>query len=64
MLFSVNLLTRHSFSISPPDAPQAFFWTVERPAEEPVSTFVDEWTESTEEDYRDGQMAARSTSTT
>ena len=31
MLFSVNLLKRHSFAISPPDAPQAFFWSQPSP---------------------------------
>ena len=60
MLFSVNLLRRQSFSVSPRDAPQAFFWTVERPGAELVSTFVDEWTESTDADYREGRLAVDS----
>ena len=60
MLYSVNLLKRHSFAISPPDAPHAFFWTIERPGEEPVSIAVDEWTEATDTDYREGRLAVRS----
>ena len=60
MLCSVNLLKRHSFTISPPDAPQAFFRTIERPGEEPVRTAVDKWTESTDTTYREGRLAVRS----
>ena len=60
MLFSVNLLKRHSFAISPPDAPQAFFWTIAKPGQEPVPTAIDEWTESTDAAYRGGQLAAPS----
>ena len=60
MLFSVNLLKRHSFTISPPDAPQAFFRTIESTGEEPVPTAVDEWTESTDAAYREGRLAVRS----
>ena len=36
MLFSVNLLKRHSFAISPPVAPQAFFWTIANRSGPPV----------------------------
>ncbi|MDE0024475.1 MAG: hypothetical protein OXP69_08675 [Spirochaetaceae bacterium] len=60
MLFSVNLLKRHTLAISPPVAPEAFFWTIEKPGTEPVSTDVDEWTESVDADYREGRLAARS----
>ena len=60
MLFSVNLLKRHSFTISPPDAPDAFFWTIERPGAEPVPTAVDEWTEATDTAYRERRLAVRS----
>ena len=60
MLFSVNLLKRHSFAISPPDAPQAFFWTIAKPGQEPVPIAIDEWTESTGAAYRDGRLAASS----
>ena len=60
MLFSLNLLKRHSFAISPPDAPQAFFWTIEKPGQEPVPTAIDEWTESTDAAYREGRLTAPS----
>ena len=60
MLFSVNLLKRHSFAISPPVAPQAFFWTIAKPGQEPVPTAIDEWTESTSAAYREGRLAATS----
>ena len=60
MLFRVNLLKRHSFTISPPDAPQAFFRTIERPGEEPVPTAVDEWTVTSDTAYREGRLAVRS----
>ena len=60
MLFSLNLLKRHSFAISPPDAPQAFFWTIANPGQEPVPTAIDEWTESTDAAYREGRLAATS----
>ena len=40
MLFSVNLLKRHSFASSPPHAPQAFFWTIAKPGQEPVPTAI------------------------
>ena len=59
MLFRVNLLKRHSFAISPPDAPQGFFWTIAKPGQEAVPTAMDEWTESTDAAYREGQLAAR-----
>ena len=51
---------RHSFAISPPDAPQAFFWTIAKSGEEPVPTPIDEWTESTDAAYREGHLAATS----
>ena len=60
MLFSVNVLKRHSFTIGPPDAQQAFFRTIERPGAEPVPTAVDEWTEATDTAYREGRLAVRS----
>ena len=60
MLFSVNLLKRHSFAISPPVAPQAFFWTIAKPGQEPVPSAIDEWTESTDAAYREGRLAAPS----
>ena len=60
MLFSVNLLKRHSFAISPPDAPQAFFWTIAKPGQEAVPTVIDEWTDSTDAAYREAGLAAPS----
>ena len=60
MLFSVNLLKRHSVAISPPDAPQAFFWTIAKSGQEAVPTAIDEWTESTGAAYREGQLATTS----
>ena len=60
MLFSANLLKRHSFAISPPVAPQAFFWTIAKPGQEPVPTAIEEWTESTGAAYREGRLAATS----
>ena len=44
----------------PPDAPQAFFWTIAKPGEEPVPTTIEEWTESTDAAYREGRLAVRS----
>ena len=44
MLFSVNILKRHSFSLNPPDAQEAFFWTIEHPGEASVSTRISNWT--------------------
>ena len=35
MLFSVHLLKRGSFAVTPPDAPYAFNWHLTRPGEEP-----------------------------
>ena len=60
MLFSVNLLKRHSFAISPPDAPQAFFWTIAEPGQEPVPTAIDEWTDSTDAAYRERRLTVPS----
>ena len=43
MLFSVNLLKRHSFSLTPPDAPDAFQWRLEDPGGEPHGVTLDTW---------------------
>ena len=43
MLFSVNLLKRHSFSLTPPDAPDAFKWRLEEPGGEPHGVTLDRW---------------------
>ena len=50
----------HSFAISPPDAPQAFFWTIAKPGQEAVPTVIDEWTDSTDAAYREARLAAPS----
>ena len=60
MLFSVNLLKRHSFSIRPPDAPEAFFWTIEQSGEAAVDTWVSEWTAEVDAAYRAGRLTAPS----
>ena len=60
MLFSVNLLKRHSFAISPPVAPQAFFWSIAKPGQESVPTAIDDWTKSTAAAYpayREGRLS-------
>ena len=33
MLFSINLLKRHSLTLGPTVAPEAFFWTIEEPGQ-------------------------------
>ena len=60
MLFSVNLLKRHTFSLSPPDAPEAFFWMIENPGAAPVRTTIDAWTEAVDAAYRQGRLTAPS----
>ena len=60
MLFSVNLLKRHSFSLSPPDAPNSFFWTLEQPGAVPRSVTIDDWNGAAETAYRRGQLTAPS----
>ena len=60
MLFSLNLLKRHSLSLSPPDAPEAFFWTLERPGQEPAGTTISEWTDEVDAAYREGRLRAPS----
>ena len=39
MLFSINLLKRHSFPLCPPDAPQAFFREYRRSRNPPRSPY-------------------------
>ena len=60
MLFSVNLLKRHSLSLSPPDAPHSFFWTLEQPGAVPRSVTIEEWNSAAENSYRRGQLTAPS----
>ena len=59
MLFSINLLKRHSLSIGPLDAPYSFSWTLEQPGEPPLRVTVDRWNSSADEAYRDGRLQAR-----
>ena len=60
MLLSVNLLKRHSLSLSPPDAPHAFFWTLERRGEVARSVTIDEWNRAADEAYSAGRLTAPS----
>ena len=60
MLFSLNLLKRHSLSLTPPDAPEAFFWTMQRPGEAPFRATIDDWTDAVDAAYREGRLTAPS----
>lgn len=59
MLLSVNMLKRHAFSLSPPDAPGAFFWKLEQPSEEPRGVKFDVWNDEINDLYEKGQLKAR-----
>ena len=59
MLFSINLLKRHSLSIRPLDAPYSFSWTLEQPGEQPLRVTVEQWNGAADEAYRDGRLQAR-----
>ena len=56
MLFSVNLLKRGSLSLGPPDAPHAFFWTLEQPGIPPRPVAIDDWNAAADAAYREGQL--------
>ena len=56
MLFSVNLLKRHSLSVTPRDAPASFFWKLEEPGEEPRDVEVEKWSPGIDALYRQGQL--------
>ncbi len=61
MLFSVNLLKRHALSISPPHAPDSFFWTLEQPdAQPPARVAINEWSSAVDTAYREGRLKAPS----
>ena len=60
MLFSVNLLKRHSLSLGPTVAPEAFFWTIEKPGQTPVKTSVGAWDDATAAAYREGRLKVSS----
>ena len=59
MLFSVNLLNRHAFSLSPPDAPGAFFWRLEKPGEESQGVTFKTWSNEVNDLYEKGQLKAK-----
>ena len=59
MLFSINLLKRHSLSLGPLDAPYSFSWTLEQPGETPLPVTVDTWNRAADEAYRDGRLQTR-----
>ena len=59
MLLSVNLLKRHAFSLSPPDAPWAFLWTLEQPGKEPLGVTFNAWDHGINILYEEGQLKAR-----
>ena len=56
MLFSINLLKRHSLSLGPLDAPYSFAWTLQRPGEQPLRVTVEQWNSAADEAYRDGRL--------
>ena len=60
MLFSVNLLKRHSLSVSPPDAPDSFFWTLQQSDGERQRGTIDRWSSAADEAYRQGRLQAPS----
>ena len=58
MLFSVNLLKRHSFSLGPPDAPHAFFWTLEQAGTAPRPVAIETWNGAADAAYVEGRLKA------
>ena len=56
MLFSVNLLKRHAFSLTPPDAPASFFWRLEEPGQEPRGVQFNEWNQEINDLYEQGRL--------
>ena len=56
MLFSVNLLKRHSLSLGPPDAPSAFVWTLEQPGVAPRPVAIHDWNDAADAAYRQGML--------
>ena len=65
MLFSVNLLKRHSFSLTPADAPDAFRWRLEGAGGEAQGATLDRWSRVAEWNreavalYEQGQLVPR-----
>ena len=60
MLFSVNLLKRHSFSLGPPDAPGAFQWALQEPGEELQHILINEWHPDFNDWYQQGKLKVKS----
>ena len=61
MLFSVNLLKRHSFSLAPPDAPGMFHWALQtQPGEQPQGILIDEWHAELDGLYQQGRLQVKS----
>ena len=58
MLFAVNLLKRHSLSLAPPDAPHAFFWTLEEAGVAPRPVAIAAWNGAAAAAYREGRLKA------
>ena len=58
MLFSINLLKRHSLSLGPLDAPYSFSWTLQQPGEQPLRVTIEHWNSAADEAYRDGRLQA------
>lgn len=56
MLFSMNLLKRHSLSLSPQDAPHAFVWTLEQPGVAPRPVAIHDWSAAADTAYRQGWL--------
>ena len=59
MLFSINLLKRHSLSLGPLDAPYSFSWTLQQPGEQPLRVTIEHWNGAADEAYRDGRLQTR-----
>ena len=59
MLLSVNMLKRHTFSLSPLDAPGAFTWILKQPGKEPRGVTLDVWNREVNDLYEKGQLKAR-----
>ena len=56
MLFSINMLKRHSLSLGPADAPYSFSWSLQQPGEQPLRVTVERWNSAAGEAYRDGRL--------
>ncbi len=54
MLLSVNMLKRQAFSLSPPDAPNAFFWKLEQPSGELRGATLNAWNREVNDLYEKG----------